>query len=77
MASKKLQKLKESPTAAYVDTVHRAHNKKRRSTSLEVSDPELKGAIDSALKSLATSSARVVGLGRRRVRRRLRRPWPS
>jgi len=54
---KKLQKLKESPTAAYVDTVHRAHNLKRRSTSLEVSDPELKGAIDSALKSLATSSA--------------------
>lgn len=49
---KKLQRLRESPTMAYVNTVKKAHLN-RRPTSLEIHDPEAQEAIDSAMQSLS------------------------
>jgi len=49
---KRLQRLKENPTTAYVNTLRKA-NLKRRQTSLEVSDPEAQAAIDQAFANLA------------------------
>jgi hypothetical protein len=51
---KKLQRLKETPTTAYVNTL-RKKNLKRSVTSIEMSDAEAQRAIDNVLGDLARS----------------------
>jgi len=51
---KKLQKLQETPTYAYVNTVRKSNLKRNKST-VEMHDPAQQKAIDAALAQLATT----------------------